>query len=139
MSLDKAINMILTLKEKTENDNLKNYLDEIILEIQNFNKIKSCVYVLECENNTYYVGWTENYNKRIYHHFNKKGVVWLNKNRPIKVIEIFENCDKDFEREKTLEYMAKYGILNVRGGPYTQFNLKVSEKLTKRLQKYLTP
>jgi predicted GIY-YIG superfamily endonuclease len=74
------------------------------------------IYVLELESNKYYVGKSKELEIRLENHFNNNGFSWTQKYKPIKILEIFKDCD-DFDEDKyTLKYMSKYGINNVRGG-----------------------
>lgn len=74
---------------------------------------------MKLENNKYYVGKTNNLNRRFDEHVNGYGSEWTKKYKPIEIIEVIENCD-DFDEDKyTKIYMNKYGIDNVRGGSYT--------------------
>jgi len=81
------------------------------------------IYVLELENDKYYIGKT-NYPKiRIDKHFNNNGSQWTCKYKPIKIIEILSDLD-DFDEDKiTLQYMKLKGIDNVRGGTFVTLNL----------------
>ena len=80
------------------------------------------IYVLQLENNKYYVGKTNNPAIRIVQHFNY-GSAWTNKHKPLKVIEIIPNCDNYDEDKYTIIYMKKYGINNVRGGSFCETEL----------------
>jgi len=81
------------------------------------------IYVLELEQNKYYVGKTKNPSIRLDQHFNFSGSQWTKKYKPIKILEIIPNCD-DFDEDKyTLKYMTIYGIDNVRGGSFCTINL----------------
>jgi len=80
-------------------------------------------YVLLLENDNYYVGITNDYNNRINSHLNNCGSSWTKLHKPIKVIEQFIG-GKDNEREKTLEYMRKYGWDKVRGAGWTAVKIK---------------
>ncbi len=81
------------------------------------------VYVLQLENNKYYVGKTTNLDFRLEQHFNSSGSQWTKKYKPKKVLELVSNCD-DFDEDKyTLKYMEKYGINNVRGGTFCELKL----------------
>ena len=84
------------------------------------------IYILQCENNKYYVGKTTNKDKRIIEHFTSKGSKWTQKYKPIKIIE--EHSGDEFDEEKhTLLMMNKYGIDNVRGGSYCKVILQKHE------------
>lgn len=90
----------------------------------------TCVYVLKLISNKYYVGKTNNPNFRLEQHFNSNGSNWTKKYKPIKIIEIINNCD-DFDEDKyTLKYMGKFGIQNVRGGSFCETILNKNNILT---------
>jgi hypothetical protein len=79
------------------------------------------IYILQLENNKYYVGKTTNPNFRLDQHFNSLGSQWTKKYKPIKVLELISNCDNFDEDKYTLKCMKKYGINNVRGGSFCEF------------------
>lgn len=92
------------------------------------------IYVLKLQNNKYYVGKTDNFQKRIQQHFSGiGGSYWTKLYKPIEVIRKFEinntslllsSNKKIFgglEEDKIVkEMMCLYGIDNVRGGSYVQ-------------------
>ena len=89
----------------------------------------STVYVLECEDNTYYVGYTRNLNLRLMEHFT--GIFtakWCQVHKPIGLKEVVMG-GKDKENEMVLSYMIKYGWENVRGGKYTKVEYKNAPKI----------
>ncbi len=81
------------------------------------------IYILELENNKYYVGKTTNPDIRINNHFVGDGSQWTKKYKPIKVLEIINDCDNFDEDKYTLKTMEKYGINNVRGGSFCKIIL----------------
>jgi predicted GIY-YIG superfamily endonuclease len=81
------------------------------------------IYIIQCENNKYYVGRTKDYNNRFTQHINNQGSVWTRIHKPIKLLKIIP-CHDPFDEDKyTKMYMSKYGIDNVRGGSYTTINI----------------
>jgi predicted GIY-YIG superfamily endonuclease len=88
------------------------------------------VYVLKCDNDKYYVGrTTRDVEVRFQEHRNgSAGPEWTRLHSPIRIIKKFENADDYLELNKTLEYMKKYGIDKVRGGPYCHVNLLKGQK-----------
>src|SRR5436305_10216941 len=94
------------------------------------------VYVLECSGGKYYVGKTErDVDIRYQEHCDKLGSEWTRKYAPIRIVEKFEQVNNNYlELTKTLEYMEKYDIDNVRGGPYCQVDLSESHKKVIRKQ-----
>lgn len=81
------------------------------------------IYILQLENNKYYVGKTNNPDIRVASHFDSNGSEWTKIYKPIKVYEIISNCDSYDEDKYTLKYMEQKGIDNVRGGSFSQVEL----------------
>lgn len=77
------------------------------------------IYVLKLRNEKYYVGKTQNIEKRINDHFSGNGSAWTKMFKPISLVEKFEVKSEYDEDNTTKTYMQKYGIENVRGGSYT--------------------
>lgn len=92
------------------------------------------IYVLLLENSKYYVGRSNDVERRLREHKHSDNQ-WLKENRPIKVIEQKQLMGLFDEDNKTKAYMYTHGIDNVRGGTYTSYNLLESTKalLTKEL------
>lgn len=81
------------------------------------------IYVLQLEQNKYYVGKSTNPYFRLEQHFNSNGSSWTQLYKPVKVLQLIHNCD-DFDEDKyTLKYMAQYGVPNVRGGSFCETKL----------------
>ena len=76
------------------------------------------MYVLELEDNKYYVGVSDDPDKRFVDHLNGKGAAWTRRHRPRRILNVMDGGSKFEEDKVTKEYMAKYGIDNVRGGSY---------------------
>jgi len=76
------------------------------------------IYILKLENNKYYVGKTDNLEKRKEAHMNGSASSWTKKYKPLSVEKIIPNASPFDEDKYTIEYMGKYGIDNVRGGIY---------------------
>lgn len=77
------------------------------------------IYVLklqgdEVHDQYYYVGFTQDVNKRLYDHFHGNGAEWTKVHSPVCVLEVVEG-DKSDERPKTIEIMKKYGWAKTRG------------------------
>jgi hypothetical protein len=94
-----------------------------------------CIYVLELICGKYYIGKTNNPGFRLEQHFHSGGSVWTKKYKPIRIIEIIENCDDYDEDKYTRIYMDKYGIDNVRGGSFCEeildeVTMKILEKMS---------
>jgi cellular nucleic acid-binding protein len=76
------------------------------------------IYILKLENNKYYVGKTDNLEKRKQEHLKGTASSWTKKYKPIAIERIVQNASPYDEDKYTIEYMGKYGIDNVRGGIY---------------------
>lgn len=81
------------------------------------------VYVLRLFGDKYYVGKTISPNIRLKNHFNGKGSNWTKKYKPIEVLELVPQSDKFHEEFKTIDYMDKFGVENVRGGSFSEIIL----------------
>ena len=81
------------------------------------------IYILQLEDNKYYIGKTTQPEIRLDSHFNSNGSSWTKKYKPIKVIGLIPDCDNYDEDKYTIKYMEKHGINNVRGGSFCEFNL----------------
>ena len=100
--------------------------------IDNLNLTKSYIYVLELIENRYYIGRTANILRRIEEHFTNNGSIYTKAFKPIKIIEICEEITIQDEKEKTLEYMSKYGWEKVRGYSWCSLKLLGPPKLSKK-------
>lgn len=78
------------------------------------------LYALKLEGEKYYIGKTDNFNQRYLAHVSGSGAAWTRQYKPVSVAEIRPTKDLYDETNTTKEYMKKYGIDNVRGGPYCQ-------------------
>lgn len=77
------------------------------------------IYVLNLEDDCYYVGITMDLNKRLSQHWSGKGAKWTMLHKPVSVEKIiFPVLDSKMENEITLEYMNKFGKEKVKGGSY---------------------
>jgi hypothetical protein len=78
------------------------------------------VYMLALEHQCWYVGHTENFPARMRQHFSEEGgSQWTRKHKPTRVVAFWGHKDKEFENQKTLELMDRFGHNNVRGGVWT--------------------
>jgi hypothetical protein len=76
------------------------------------------IYILKLENNKYYIGKTDNLEKRKKAHMNGTACSWTKKYKLLSVEKIIQDASPFDEDKYTIEYMNKYGIDNVRGGIY---------------------
>jgi hypothetical protein len=81
------------------------------------------IYILKLRGGKYYVGKTGNVEKRFEEHLEGKGSAWTTKYSPINIDKTIPNSSPFDEDRYVKEYMAKYGVENVRGGAYTQISL----------------
>ena len=86
------------------------------------------IYVLQLQKNKYYVGKTTNPKMRLETHFDEGGSWFTRKYKPLQILQVLPDCNNHDEQRVTQEYMAKYGISNVRGGPWTQMMLSDEEE-----------
>ena len=79
------------------------------------------IYVLELEDNCYYVGITTNLNYRWAQHLAGTGAKWTRLHKPIRILEVHtENCSRALEDEITKKFVEKFGADVVRGGSHTR-------------------
>lgn len=117
-----------------------NILDYLSDDIGNIDLTRSYVYVLKLEDERYYVGRTSNFMQRMNEHFTLRGSEYTKKYKPIKVVEVIEEKDTHDERDKTLEYMKKYGYEKVRGYAWCKEVMlkfpKINNKKITKIEKY---
>jgi predicted GIY-YIG superfamily endonuclease len=76
------------------------------------------VYVLRCEDDTWYVGITYNFNIRMAQHWNNEGSRWTKLHKPLYIHEVIYPAKPEDEDKKTLELIERWGRDKVRGGNY---------------------
>jgi len=82
------------------------------------------IYILKLNDNKYYIGKTNRpVNDRYQEHIEGNGSFWTKKYKPLYVIKQINNSSPFDEDRYVKEYMAMYGIDNVRGGSYNQEEL----------------
>ena len=89
------------------------------------------IYILKLKNNKYYIGKTNDVNKRFQQHVSGTGSSWTSTHEPIKILKVIENASQFDEDKYVKEYMNKYGIDNVRGGAYVSNELDEVKVQTK--------
>lgn len=87
----------------------------------------SQIYILELENNKFYVGKTTNLKYRYQQHLNGTGAEFTKLYKPIAIYKTYNNNSEFDEDNYTKLYMKLYGIQNVRGGSYSNINLTKNE------------
>ena len=67
--------------------------------------MKGYTYILKCSNGHYYVGSTDNLEKRIQEHQNGEGANYTRKHRPVELIyyEEFQRIDDAYYREQQIK------------------------------------
>ena len=85
----------------------KDYLLIIIFNWKNL-KLSFFVYILLCNDGSYYTGYTQNLAQRIKLHTNGKGARYTKSRRPIKLafVELFDSRSQALKREKNIKKMS---------------------------------
>ena len=95
------------------------------------------IYILKLNDNKYYVGKTnKTVNERYKEHIDGVGSFWTKKYKPLSIIKQIENSSPFDEDRYVKEYMAIYGIENVRGGSYLDIELSYEQKKTLQAEIY---
>ena len=77
------------------------------------------VYVLELEDECWYIGITHNLNLRFAQHMAGDGAVWTKMHRPIRIYDVYsEDATLRLENEVTQKFMEEFGEDKVRGGSW---------------------
>jgi predicted GIY-YIG superfamily endonuclease len=84
---------------------------------------QSILYVLQLEDDKWYVGKTDDIAKRFEQHKTGKGSAWTKLYKPIKIEKLQPITSIHDETNVTKDFMKKYGTDNVRGGAYCQVDL----------------
>jgi len=93
------------------------------------------IYVLQLQHGCFYVGKSDNPQKRLLQHKNNRGSAWTRLHKPVRLIKKIKMTSTLQEDQITEELMKKKGIDKVRGGMYCQIDLPshVQETLTTKL------
>ena len=81
------------------------------------------IYILKLKEGKYYIGKTNNIEKRWNEHITGNGSGFTKKYKPISLIKTIKSISHFDEDKYVKEYMSKYGIDNVRGGTYSNIDL----------------
>lgn len=133
-------------------DKLTKQITQQFIESNNTNdanetkKPLSYIYVLEQEENKYYIGKSskpltrtgEHMASFIYSDLNSNtnksssssGAAWTEMYKPVKILRIIVSYDEFDEDLHTLRYMKDHGIDNVRGGSFCELNLSHDNVVT---------
>lgn len=97
------------------------HIDACNYDKSNYHRI---VYVLELEDNCFYIGYTNHPKERLDKHFNGGSAIWTKFHHPIMIVEMLEVHSLleglKVENQVTNRYIKKYGVKKVRGGGFTQ-------------------
>ncbi|PKC10310.1 hypothetical protein RhiirA5_414516 [Rhizophagus irregularis] len=74
---------------------------------------------------------------RFEEHQNGFGAEWTHKYQPLRIIESEQIDDIYLKLNKTLDYMKKYGIDNVRGSAFSKVNLSTEKQVIYQLLSYI--
>jgi putative endonuclease len=85
------------------------------------------VYVLESEGGYYYVGRTDNGEKRLKQHVMGKGAKWTKKHKPKRIVNYLRNVKPSDEKKIAERMIKKHGAKKVRGGPYVKTKMTQAE------------
>ena len=72
------------------------------------------IYILKLESGKYYIGKSNDVNKRFEQHITGNGSSFTKIYKPVAIDKIIKNTSPFDEDKITKEYMIKYGIDNVR-------------------------
>lgn len=78
-------------------------------------KLSPRIYVLACEHNTFYVGFSRYLHNRLKCHWIGAGAFFTKKHKPLRVLEIRPAKNERDEFELWKHYAARYGYLRVGG------------------------
>ena len=85
--------------------------------------VSACVYVLELEDQCWYVGVTYNLNLRLGQHWAGEGAKWTRLHKPVCLVETIYPADRNTENETTEKYFELYGRDKVRGGKWCKLSI----------------
>eukprot|EP01041_Mallomonas_annulata_P003580 gene3580-7119_t len=91
------------------------------------------VYVLELEDNCWYVGSTTDIASRWVEHLSGKGSMWTQIHHPKRLISVEQVSSEDVagrEMKRTAELMLRHGINNVRGAMFCKTEAFITENIT---------
>ena len=85
------------------------------------------IYILKLQDSKYYVGKTNDVQKRFEQHVKGSGASWTKTHRPVSIVKTIPSSSPFDEDKYVKECMAKYGVENVRGGSYSAMELSDEE------------
>ena len=98
--------------------------------------MSTTIYVLRLKGGKYYVGKTDNVQRRYAQHVSGQGSAWTREHAPVKLERTIKGASVFDEDKIVKELMAEHGIDNVRGGAYVNKKLDAvqTEALTRELR-----
>jgi len=95
-----------------------------------FKKNNSGVYILKLSNGKYYIGESNDIDRRVWMHENSNGSNWTKMYGVIGKMDTIRNNNGNLnELIETLNMINTYGIDNVRGSMFTKVSLNASDKI----------
>ena len=88
------------------------------------------IYVLKLKNGNYYVGKSNNPERRFLEHISGSGSAWTRKYPPTSIKKIYEMKSPLDEDIRVKKLMLKHGIDSVRGGSYSSITLSDEQQRT---------
>ncbi len=69
----------------------------------------NCVYILECEDGSYYTGWTNNIVQRYKAHQAGRGAKYTKSHKPMRIVhlELFAEKSDAMKREYAIKHMSR--------------------------------
>uniref|UniRef100_A0A6C0JPV8 CCHC-type domain-containing protein n=1 Tax=viral metagenome TaxID=1070528 RepID=A0A6C0JPV8_9ZZZZ len=92
------------------------------------------IYILRLQGGRYYVGKTDDVDRRYQQHMKGYGSAWTKKYSPICIAKQIPNASPFDEDRYVKEYMDIYGIQNVRGGSYVSIKLTEEQENALKLE-----
>jgi hypothetical protein len=86
------------------------------------------IYILKLEKGKFYIGKSSDVMLRYQQHLNGNGSAWTKQYKPIALEKVIPNASPFDEDKYTKQYMAKYGIENVRGGTYVSIDISEEQE-----------
>jgi len=88
------------------------------------------IYVLKLKNANYYVGKSDNPERRFLEHISGSGSAWTQKFPPISLKKTYKMKSPLDEDHRVKKLMLKHGIDSVRGGSYSSITLSDEQRRT---------
>ena len=88
-----------------------------------YSRMAEVLYVLQCEDDKWYIGKTKDIVRRFKQHQDGMGSAWTKEYTPVRIAETRPITSIHDETNVTKDYRKTYGIDNVRGGAYSQIDL----------------